>query len=127
MLRFLLTSSFVILFLIFTTPVLLVEWVIGKYNPDLKNRCAQAMVQWAFRGCSVLSGARVDVIGRENIPQEGAVLYVGNHSSYFDIVLTYLCFPRPTGYVAKAEMEKIPLLSAWMRNIHCLFLDRDNI
>ena len=127
MLRFLLTSSFVILFLIFTTPVLLVEWVIGRYNPDLKNRCAQAMVQWAFRGCSVLSGARVDVIGRENIPQEGAVLYVGNHSSYFDIVLTYLCFPRPTGYVAKAEMEKIPLLSAWMRNIHCLFLDRDNI
>ena len=111
MIRFLFTSSFVILFLIFSIPILLIEWVVGKYNPDLKNKTTQAMVKWAFRGCSVLAGVSLDVIGMENIPQEGAVLYVGNHSSYFDIVLTYLCFPRPTGYVAKVEMEKLPLLS----------------
>ncbi|MCI8945514.1 MAG: 1-acylglycerol-3-phosphate O-acyltransferase [Lachnospiraceae bacterium] len=127
MIRFLFTSSFVILFLIFSVPILLIEWVVGKHNPDLKNKTTQAMVKWAFRGCSVLAGVSLDVIGMENIPQEGAVLYVGNHSSYFDIVLTYLCFPRPTGYVAKVEMEKLPLLSVWMKNIHCLFLNRDNI
>lgn len=127
MIRFLLTSSFVILFLIFSIPILILEWIIGKYNPKLKNRTTQAMVKWAFRGCSILAGVSLEVIGREHIPQEGAVLYVGNHSSYFDIVLTYLCFPHPTGYVAKAEMSKLPLLSIWMKNIHCLFLDRNNI
>lgn len=127
MIRFLLTSSFVILFLIFSIPILILEWIIGKYNPELKNRTTQAMVKWAFRGCSILAGVSLEVIGREHIPQEGAVLYVGNHSSYFDIVLTYLCFPHPTGYVAKAEMSKLPLLSIWMKNIHCLFLDRNNI
>ena len=42
-------------------------------------------------------------------------------------MLTYVCFPHPTGYVAKAEMSKLPLLSIWMKNIHCLFLDRNNI
>ena len=127
MLRFILTSSFVILFLIFSIPILIAEWIIGKYNPDLKNRSTQAMVQWAFRGCSILAGVDLDVIGTENLPKDDAVLYVGNHSSYFDIVLTYLCFPGPTGYVAKAEMSRLPLLSVWMKNIHCLFLNRDNI
>ena len=52
---------------------------------------------------------------------------MGNHRSYFDIVLTYSHFPGITGYVAKKEMLRYPLLSNWMRNIHCLFLDRDNI
>ena len=49
------------------------------------------------------------------------------HRSFFDILLTYSRCPRLTGYVAKKEMEKIPLLSTWMRYLHCLFLDRDNI
>ena len=82
---------------------------------------------WGFRCIAFLAGAKVIVKGRENIPADGAVLFVGNHRSYFDIVLTYPIFPRVTGYVAKKEMTRYPLLVNWMRNIHCLFLDRDNI
>ena len=66
-------------------------------------------------------------MGEENIPKDTAVLYVGNHRSFYDIILTYVRVPRPTGYVAKKEVQKIPLLSHWMRNLHCLFLDRKNI
>ena len=61
------------------------------------------------------------------MPKDTAVLYVGNHRSFYDIILTYVRVPRPTGYVAKLETKKIPLLSNWMKNLHCLFLDRDNI
>lgn len=127
MFRFFMTAGFVILFLVLSIPVLLIEWIIGKFNRNWKDRSCQAIIQWAFRCCAFLSGARTDYIGLENIPKEGSFLYVGNHRSYFDIVLTYLCFPRPTGYVAKSEMNSIPLLSTWMKNIHCLFLDRKNI
>ena len=127
MFRFLMTSGLIILFLVLSIPLLLIEWIIGKFNPEWKDRSCQAIVQWAFRCCAFMAGARTDYIGMENIPKEGSFLYVGNHRSYFDIVLTYLCFPRPTGYVAKSEMNSIPLLSTWMRNIHCLFLDRKNI
>ena len=52
---------------------------------------------------------------------------IGNHRSYFDILLTYSRCPIRTGYIAKKEMEKIPLLSTWMRYLHCLFLDRKDI
>jgi 1-acyl-sn-glycerol-3-phosphate acyltransferase len=48
------------------------------------------------------------------------------YRSFFDILLTYSRCPRLTGYVAKKEMEKIPLLSTWMRFVYCLFLDREN-
>ena len=127
MIRFLSVSSFVILFLILSIPLMIVEWIIGKFNMDVKNRSSLAIVNWAFRCVIRIAGVKVIALGEENLPKDSAVLYVGNHRSFFDIVLTYVRVPRPTGYVAKKEMEKIPLLSTWMKNLHCLFLDRDNI
>lgn len=127
MFRFIILASFVVLFLIFSTPIMLVEWIIGKFNMDVKNKSSLAIVNWAFRGCLRITGVKLTVIGEENVPKDVPVLYVGNHRSYFDILLTYTRVPRPTGYIAKKEMEKIPLLSIWMRNLHCLFLDRDNV
>lgn len=127
MIRFLSVSSFVILFLILSIPLMIAEWIIGKFNMDAKNRSSLAIVNWAFRCVIRIAGVKVIALGEENLPKDSAVLYVGNHRSFFDIVLTYVRVPRPTGYVAKKEMEKIPLLSTWMKNLHCLFLDRDNI
>lgn len=86
-----------------------------------------AIVLWAFRTILWLAGTRVIVKGEENIPEDTAVLYVGNHRSLFDIPITYVRVPRPTGYIAKLELKKVPLLHFWMNNMHCLFLDRKNI
>lgn len=127
MIRFIFVFLYLVGFLLFSIPLSAVLQLIGRKNPALKDSISQSVIKWAFGCCNFLAGVRVDYIGLENIPKEGAFLYVGNHRSYFDILLTYPCFPRPTGYVAKAEMEQVPLLAAWMRNIHCLFLNRDNI
>ena len=105
----------------------MVEWIIGKFNPGLKDRSSLAIVNWAFRWVIRLSGTKVIAIGEENIPTDTAVLYVGNHRSFFDVVLTYVRVPRPTGYIAKKEMLKWPLLNIWMKDLHCLFLDRQDI
>ena len=85
------------------------------------------MVQAAFKLILWLTGADITYIGRENIPKDQAVLYISNHNSYFDILLTYSQCPGLTGYVAKAEMLKAPLLRDWMKRLYCLFLDRSNI
>ncbi len=127
MLRLFFVGGFVVLFLILSIPIMIVEWIIGKFNPDVKSRSSLAIVNWAFRCVRSLAGAKVEYIGEENIPSDSAVLYVGNHRSFFDIVLTYPRVPRPTGYVAKKEIEKVPLLNVWMRNLHCLFLDRNDV
>ena len=127
MIRFILTAGFVILFLIFSIPLLVVEWILGKFNMDLKNRSSLAIVNWAFRVCLFFSGVKLTVLGEDRVPMNEAVLYVSNHRSYFDILLTYVRVPRPTGYVAKKEMLHYPLLSNWMKNLHCQFLDRENL
>lgn len=127
MIRFIFVGGFVILFLILSIPLMLIEWLIGKFSPDIKSRSSLAIVNWAFRCVRFLAETKVDYIGEENIPTDTSVLYVGNHRSYFDIVLTYPRVPRPTGYVAKKEMEKVPLLNVWMKNLHCVFLDRNDV
>lgn len=127
MFKIIVMSSFIVLFLIFSIPLMFIEWVIGKFNMDLKNRSSLAIVNWAFRVCLFMSGVQLTVIGEENVPKDTPVLYVANHRSFFDILLTYTRVPRPTGYIAKIEMLKIPLLSQWMKNLHCLFLDREDI
>lgn len=127
MIRFILIALFVIIFLIISIPLLIVEWIIGKFNMPLKDRSSLAIIKGAFRICLFVAGTKVTVIGKENIPRDTAVLYVGNHRSYFDTLLTYDQAIRPTGSVAKIEMAKIPLLSIWMRNLHCTFLDRSDL
>ena len=127
MIRFIITLIFVVLFLICSIPLFLIEWIIGKLNPRLKDRSSLAIVNWAFRVVIFIAGTKVLVIGEEKIPKDTPVLYVANHRSYYDIILTYVRVPRPTGYIAKKEMLKWPLLRQWMKNLHCLFLDRDNV
>ena len=67
------------------------------------------------------------MIGQERVPRDTPVLYIGNHRSFFDILLTYSRCPDLTGYVAKDGMLKIPLLSTWMKRLYCLFLNRKDI
>lgn len=127
MIRLILVAAFVILFLIFSIPILIFEYFLGKYNMTAKDKSSLAIVNWAFRCVLFLSGVSVTVLGEENVPRDVPVLYIGNHRSYFDIVMTYVRVPRSTGYIAKIDMLKVPLLSNWMKNLHCLFLDRNDI
>lgn len=127
MIRLILAVFFVVVFLICSIPVFFIEWLIGKFNMNAKNKSSLAIVNWAFRVVLFISGTKVTVIGEENVPKDTAVLYVANHRSIFDILLTYVRVPRPTGYVSKVEILKIPLLNQWMKNLHCLFLDRADI
>lgn len=127
MLRFILICIIVVGFVIFSAPVLLVEWIMGKISPSKKDQSSFHIIQNAFRFVLKIAGAKVTVIGEENVPLDTPVLYIANHRSYFDILLTYARFPNCTGFVAKKEMDHIPLFSTWMRNIHCLFLDRTDL
>ena len=127
MIRFILCVIVVVGFLILSIPILFVEWIIGKFNPMAKEISSLRIVQAVFRFILWISGVKLTVIGEENVPTDVPVLYIGNHRSFFDILLTYVLCPDVTGYVAKKEMESIPLLSNWMRYLHCLFLDRKNI
>lgn len=127
MIRFLLVASTVVLFLVFSIPLLLIQWLIGRRDPHRRDVQSLKIVQAVFRFLLWIAGVKITVKGKEGIPKDTAVLYVGNHRSYFDILVGYVTVPGLTGFVAKKEMKRYPLLSNWMDNVHCLFLDRENM
>ncbi len=127
MIRLILIGLFLFFFLVLLCPALLVEWIIGKFNPEAKSKSSLWLVQRAFGVILFLAGTKIEVTGRENIPDDRPVLYVGNHRSYFDIVIGYRLIKGEAGFVAKKEMQKIFFLRRWMTNLHCLFLDRENL
>lgn len=74
-----------------------------------------------------LSGAKIDIIGLENIPKDKTILFVSNHQSNFDIPLLMGCIDVPKGFIAKKELESWPFISTWMKYLNCIFMDRSNL
>ncbi len=127
MLRTILAVLAFALFLIFMIPVNFIEWLIDRRHPRSGDLRALHQAQWILRLLCRISGVKLTVLGRENLPSDHPVLYVSNHRSFFDVIITYTLCPTVTGYIAKKELKRIPLLSRWAVRLHCLFIDRDDI
>lgn len=70
--------------------------------------------------------ANIEVVGKENITAE-TCLYVSNHQGNFDIPIFLNIFDEPVGFIAKKELLKFKTFSYWMKQINCIFIDRNNI
>ncbi len=125
--RLILIALFLLLFLIISIPLILIEFIIGRFSYRRQVASSQRIVTAAFHVVLFIAGVKRTVIGRENIPKDEPILYISNHRSYFDIPVSYVSLPTLTGFMAKKEIGKIPLLKTWMNLIQCLFLDRDDI
>lgn len=126
MIRFILVALSVIGFLVFSAGLLHKLKVLGRRDQDKMERESLRIVRKMFRFILRISGVKITVKGMENVPS-GPVLYVGNHRSYFDILVGYTTVPELLGFVAKKEMRRYPFLADWMTNVNCLFLDRKNL
>jgi 1-acyl-sn-glycerol-3-phosphate acyltransferase len=82
--------------------------------------------KWALSHVK-LSGAKVKIQGEENIPKDIPVVFISNHQGNYDIALFMSYINKPKGYIAKAEMEKIPVMKTWMKYMNCVFMDRSDI
>lgn len=123
-----LSIIFIFFYLVFWATVQhIITWFIAKKNPEKADRIELKSVQRAFAVVSFISGIDLTLIGRERIPTDEPVLYVGNHRGFFDVIFAYQFFPRPTGFVAKTSIKKVPLLSWYMKRLHNTFIDRDDI
>lgn len=95
-----------------------------RTKEEVKEYLAKLVTNWS-NFVLAIAGLNLTVIGKENIPDEPCV-FVGNHQSNFDIPAILSSMNRLTGVIAKKDMVKIPIMSYWMRQIHCVFMDREN-
>lgn len=70
--------------------------------------------------------ADIKVVGRENIPEE-TCLYVANHQGFFDIPIMIHSLDKTVGFIAKKELLKFRVLTYWMEQMYCIFMDRSNM
>lgn len=90
------------------------------------DRFAYFFTRWWARAVIHTTGSKVSVIGYDKLSKDTRICFVCNHQSFFDIPLLMGWIGRPIGFVAKQELQKIPVLSGWIKAIHSVFLDRKN-
>lgn len=124
--RSVLVLGILFILLVLLIPIHLILRLIGFAWPKVRYAIGKAIVYWAFRLELFVTQAKIEVKGKENIPDE-PVLFVSNHRSYFDILVIFTTCGKRPGFVSKKEMKSFPLLNWWMKNICCLFLDRNDV
>ncbi|MEA4972328.1 MAG: lysophospholipid acyltransferase family protein [Candidatus Metalachnospira sp.] len=72
-------------------------------------------------------GSKVIVTGAENIPKDRNFVLIANHQSDTDVFAVLSTIGRPLAFVAKVELEKIPILKIWMEELGCLFMNRSDM
>ena len=71
----------------------------------------------------------LQITGREHFPPVGGgrkIIIMSNHQSQLDIPCLTKVSDRVTGFVAKRELARIPLLHYWMLKIGCVLIDRSD-
>ena len=123
---FRLALTAIVLVLVLLTGVIehVITWAVGKFNPDACLRMRSSYVRLGTKIVWLIAAGKTTVIGKEKIPTDRPVLFIGNHRSMLDVVICLSVIPFPVGFISKIELEKIPLLRMQMRDINCLFLDR---
>lgn len=88
---------------------------------DIYEWCTRTWASWLLGAAGVKvvrhAGAHVD----EDTPR----VFVANHVSWFDIPASIAALP-PYGFVAKRELEKIPLFGPAARAVGVIYIDREN-
>ncbi len=100
-------------------------WILDKMN--LPRERSLWMAFSASRWVDlflILSGSRLTVMGRENIPEDHSYCIVSNHQGYFDIPVILRTIPWSVGFISKKELEHVPFLASLMRASSVVFLDR---
>ena len=64
------------------------------------------------------------IIGKENIPKNGAILIVGNHKHLYDQCLAIIATKRPIHYMAKKEYFDNKKVAWFFKFTGCISVDR---
>ena len=104
-----------------------VQWM-NKFSPrEERDAVVEKIVRNWARRLLFLAGTKVSVTGRENIPEDRVCVFASNHQSFFDILVLLAYLDKPHALLSKAVIGKVPFIRLWMKEIHCVFVDRSDM
>ena len=128
MLRTILMFTMLVFYSIYGFFLWFAAWIVHFFNPEKADYMIFYSIRRAARLALWISGMKTEVYGKENIPSKGtASVFVINHRSIFDIISLYPLLENRTGFVAKDSLNKVPVFRIWIKKLHGLFLNREDI
>ena len=110
--------SFLVLVFI---PILIAIYRFKKNREGYFNWC-----EWGAKIWLKSAGAKVKVIGKENLKDTESYVFISNHRSYLDTALLYSYSGRRMGLVGKKELLKVPIFGYGMGIANIIAIDRSN-
>ena len=99
--------------------------VVFSVFPAADNKIHKVATLWA-KLLLMICNTKVDVIGKENILFGKPQIFMANHQSDFDILISLAHIPVQFRWIAKKELFAIPVFGAAMRSAGYIEIDRSN-
>ena len=128
----LLPLGFVGSFVLYTGASFLVVWLSDRYSdPDAlyenDDPYVRGIIRWYAPALFRLLGCKIETNGIEKLPKDGRFLLVSNHLADLDPGIFFTVFPNDQlSFIAKKEVQDMPIVGRIMRRILCQFVDREN-
>ena len=101
--------------------------IIASYARVPASFISQVTKFWSW-SCLTLTLCRVEVRGREHLPQRGsACVVVANHQSAYDICALNACIGIPFKWVMKADLRRMPLVGRACEASGFIFVDETRV
>ena len=107
-----------------TIPFSFIQMATHRRWPTARN-----FKRWASRwGRTILGGmgVRVQVEQRAALPEEQPYVFIANHQNLVDILALAGHLPHSFGFLAKAELARVPFLGMALRNSASVYIDRSS-
>jgi len=78
---------------------------------------------WCWIFCNLFF--RIQVYGRENVPEQGAFVLVGNHQSYLDSVFCGIPLKRPLYFLARDSLWKNRFFGRLISSVNTISVKQD--
>jgi len=113
-----LAAALMLLFV--AAPALIFLWIINR------RTWLYPLALWGAKTWLNACGAKVKVMGLENLDESRHYVFVSNHRSYLDTAALFRYAGKRIGIVAKKELLKAPVLGQGMSFVNIIAIDRTN-
>ena len=104
------------------------KYAYGNKNYSIRKSRDEIYKMMKLFSNRMIKAAKMDlqVLGRENLPKEGPVLYIANHKSIFDIVVLVSVIEETCIFIGKKEVSNMPLINKWFDALGAIYIDRED-
>ncbi|MGC9158579.1 MAG: lysophospholipid acyltransferase family protein [Terracidiphilus sp.] len=90
---------------------------------DKKGNAQHSIARIWARGCIAISGSKLRIVGRENLPAKTAAVYASNHTSYMDTPVVFSALPFQFRILARKDLWSIPFIGWYLNRSGQLAID----